>query len=377
MIFREMIAMARRPEAARERSGWVADLLVVAAIGFALLSVETARATSYDISPLSSFARAYGIGPNGEVVGSSGFGWSMGSNRGLIWTANNGAQDLGVQASSSYAMSLSSSGAVAGYGSTGAFLWTPSDGVRSLGSAGSRAYGINASGQVVGVSSNTATLWSSSSMQGLGTLPGGTTSTAVAINTSGSVVGYAGTATGPHAFLWTTGGGMQDLGVMSGGSASAATGINDAGQVIGYGGNFVSTSRAFLWTVTGGFQDIGALPGDTFSYAKGINNNGEIVGYSNAGWGTADHPYLWSHGSLIDLNTLLPSGSPWVLNQATAINDLGQIIGIGSYNGTSSVFFLTQVSEVFIIPEPRTVMLFGVCLAGMGLASAWRRTASR
>src|ERR1700682_1286437 len=61
----------------------------------------------------------------------------------------------------------------------------------------------------------------------LGTLPGGTTSAATALNVNGQVVGSADTANGAtHAFSWTALGGMVDLGTPGlGGTNSAAKGV--------------------------------------------------------------------------------------------------------------------------------------------------------
>jgi len=49
---------------------------------------------------------------------------------------------------------------------------------------------------------------------------------------------------------------------------------------------------------------------------------------------------MWVNGKVIDLNTFVPSGSTWVLTGATAINDKGQITGVGN-NGA---FLLTPNS---------------------------------
>jgi hypothetical protein len=42
-----------------------------------------------------------------------------------------------------------------------------------------------------------------------------------------------------------------------------------------------------------------------------------------------------------DLNKLIPSGSGWVLEQAFAINNAGQIVGTGTINGKEHGFLLT------------------------------------
>ena len=56
---------------------------------------------------------------------------------------------------------------------------------------------------------------------------------------------------------------------------------------------------------------------------------------------------------MIDLNTLLPTGSGWELAGAYGINDLGQIVGSGSINGQGHAFLMTPV------PEPATILLVG------------------
>jgi probable HAF family extracellular repeat protein len=88
-------------------------------------------------------------------------------------------------------------------------------------------------------------------MVDLGSL-GGSSSWALSINNSGTVVGYATTrANTYHAFISTNGGRMQDLNKMisprSGWVLLQANGINDAGQIVG-DGLFHGQSHAFLLT---------------------------------------------------------------------------------------------------------------------------------
>ena len=77
-------------------------------------------------------------------------------------------------------------------------------------------------------------------------------------------------------------------------------------------------------------SDLGTLPGGTSSAADAINSLGQIVGYSDIGGGV-DSAFLYSGGNMIDLNTLLPANSGWVLQQGLGINDSGQVVGNGDY----------------------------------------------
>lgn len=74
------------------------------------------------------------------------------------------------------------------------------------------------------------------------------------------------------------------------------------------------------------------------SVANSINNTGKVVGWADTSSG-AQHAAFWLNGGVADLNYSLPSNSPWVLNVATSINSFGDIVGIGTYNGTTAAFY--------------------------------------
>lgn len=185
-------------------------------------------------------------------------------------------------------------------GGTHAFITDPSTNAMtdlgSLGGGTSQAFGINDSGQVTGASSVISDGWyhafitdpSTGTMTDLGTL-GGPQSWGAAINASGQVAGYSYTASfsltsgGPyHAFVTdATTQAMTDLGTL-GGAASEALAINTSGQVVGWSNTASNTQDGFLYT-GGQMLDLNSLldasdaAAYTISGATAINDNGQIV----------------------------------------------------------------------------------------------------
>ena len=102
--------------------------------------------------------------------------------------------------------------------------------------------------------------------------------------------------------------------------------INNAGQVAGQSdppGD--ATTYAVLWQ-NGAITNLGTLPGDVSSATGDINAKGQVVGAScDANFNC--RAFLWDHGVMIDLNRLVPSGSPLYLTYAEGINDRGEIAG--------------------------------------------------
>jgi len=245
---------------------------------------------------------------------------------------------------------------------TRAFLWDEHNGMQDLGTlgTGNDAWGdfVNDHGQVSGFvytdsTPNPATglptthpfLWEEGKgMTDLGSLGGTLAGSEVAniqgaLNNRGQVTGGA-TLAGDlivHPFLWTKPGPMQDLGTL-GGDCGKANAINDAGEVVGEAdvpGPCGQTPHAFLWK-SNVMTDLGTLDGDGCSYAAAINSSGQIVGDSNACDDSVRHAVLWQDGQVIDFNTRIPSDSTLSLTRAFAINDRGEIAGVGTPSGAST-----------------------------------------
>jgi probable HAF family extracellular repeat protein len=196
---------------------------------------------------------------------------------------------------------------------TGAFMWDKENGMRDLGNFGGTctfAFDLNSQGQVVGTA----------------TLPGDSFQ---------------------HAFLWERGK-IHDLGGGPGGDIASASAINDHGQAVGFG--FLAGDvffHAVLWNRVRQITDLGVIGSDTCSFASSINAQGQVVGDSKPGCGPdSDRSFLWEDGSIIDLNTLIPSGSPLYLQFTDTINDRGEITGNGSdASGNSHAFLLIPCDE--------------------------------
>ena len=78
-------------------------------------------------------------------------------------------------------------------------------------------------------------------------------------------------------------------------------------------------------------RDLGTVEGDVDSAAIGINDDGQIVGVSlDANFNP--RAFLRQGQTMIDLNTLVPAGSPLYLASACSINAAGEIVGFAFDN---------------------------------------------
>ena len=236
-----------------------------------------------------------------------------------------------------------------------AFLWTSSRGMVNLGTLpggnSSAAFEINSSGVITGdsVVSSTqvnATSWVNRQIHNLGRLPKAIFTAGLDINDNNEIVGESVFSYGPpfksHAFAWTSGTGMIDLGTLTGGETSIANAINSSGIIVGQsdgsaiGGNW----HAVKWDAQRKIHDLGTMRGGTYSVAFAINDSDEIVGYGNLS-NNAAHALIWTSTGVKDLNSLIPANSGWVLINANAINKVGQITGYGTIHGFNRAFLLT------------------------------------
>jgi probable HAF family extracellular repeat protein len=330
--------------------------------------------TVYTVSELSAGVSCR-LNNFGDVAGRAGDS-SSGEIGAVLWNHGNyksRPKHLGKLhgGESSSALGINDAGEVAGEANTAEsivpFVWTPRGGLRRspllAGDNCGQAFGINRDGHVVGYSSGPngkrAFLWTRGGrVRDLGVLPGGNYSSASDINDLDEVAGTSGSAAGDRAVLWTTNGNIRDLGTLPGDTSSEASAINNNGDVVGYSKG-PRGMRAFLWTQASGMQDLGVLPGGNSSRALGINDMGVVVGTSTSSSG--DRAFIWTRDTgMRDLNSAASMPSDAVFVEAHAVNNVGQIIVMGSpmheshMNGEAALqcapappssFLLTPVSQ--------------------------------
>jgi probable HAF family extracellular repeat protein len=187
----------------------------------------------------------------------------------------------------------------------------------------------------------------------LAPLSGDTVAYAFGINNQGQVVGNSGICanttpppyvSAPHAVLWESDGTPVNLGSL-GGPVSGASAINSRGDVSGTSATADGSVRPFLWTPESRTL-LQLNPPEGFPVAingccKTINDRREIVGFMFNADFTQQHAFLWKDGVMVDLNDLIPKGSPWMLQSAAGINASGQIAGQGLINGEVHAFLAT------------------------------------
>ena len=235
------------------------------------------------------------------------------------------------------------------------FVWENGQmrGLPTLGGDNGFATGANNRGQVVGWAENTIhdptcvppqvlqfrpVNWSARDQ--IGEYPliyGDSSGAATAINDENQAVGISGICdqavgrhTAKHAVLWDKGT-VVDLGNLGAPWWNTPTAINQRGDVVGFAGDpgFPEGDilHAFIWTKADGIRALPALPGHVYTEASSINARRQVVGVSCDPDFADCRAVLWENGVVTDLNALKQPSYTARLDNAKDINDAGDITG--------------------------------------------------
>ncbi len=219
------------------------------------------------------------------------------------------------------------------------------------GDTSSQAFGVNANGSVVvgqgatGTTNTLGFLWTAAGgMVSLGSLPPANGSNATAVSADGSTVAgfITGPAQSPHApsieeaARWTAATGWVGLASLS--TLSEATGISADGSVIV--GQVIASGnqQSFRWTAGTGLITLPPLPGFTGGYALGVSADGTVIvgsSFSNSNPAAGAEAYRYTSATgMVGLGFLLPGDNDSLASAASA--DGSVIVGQSRNNTTNS-----------------------------------------
>jgi probable HAF family extracellular repeat protein len=335
-------------------------------ISTTLLMVASSSAFAYDIIDLGANVEPKAINNYGVVVGSGNT--DLAPSNAFRWTSANGMETL----NGTSANAVNDDGLIAGSTMSGAFVL---DGNSYRDWDGYGAFGVNQQGTVAGYEEGTnqyqprstpynpatydGNKWTAPDIAGIysrGTRQGVYADRFIlnGINADGFAVGYKyryGLA-GSVAILIdpnVTLNDLSDVSYLPTPAGGRAADINNKYLVVGTTGSSSATTpvtypQAYVFDYsTSQVSILPLLAGGIRSNANDINEYDQVVGNSETLVGTSKvyHAVLWdqANGTTVDLNDYATAG--WVFTAATAINDNGDIVGYGTYNGEPHGFVLS------------------------------------
>ncbi len=231
-------------------------------------------------------------------------------------------------------------------------------------------------------------IWRYGKLDALPRLPGGHNSNAFGVNNLGQVIGWSETGVRDstcskgtpsqvlryEAVKWDADGKMHELRPLKGDTVSYAMGINDLGQAVGSSGTCatqglppgaVNGLHAVLWEADGTPKNLGRFggPHHTMSNnASSINDLGDVVGTSEANDGTV-HAFLWTKAKgRQDLGTLTPSTFLTVAGCCRTVNNRDEVVGF-SIDPNGMTAFLWKDGKIrdlnTLIPANSPLQLLG------------------
>lgn len=350
-------------------------VVAAAAVSSLIWATPSALGDRYIVTPLTS-----GLNGTARDISAMGLVCGVDAGRAFVWRPASPNATTGtlsmlpslIAGFSSNAYGVNSSGLVVGH--TGddplaqhevPVVWLPNGSIIRLHlfngvTSGGLASGINEAGEITGrnglFTSDAAPVQWNSDGTGtyLGNPPGYSSAVGWKINEVGSIAGMGDPSDGASRVFIHANGEYTFLPLLQGATLSAAYDINDAGHVVGS-----STFRGVTAFFYDGsmVQPLANVPGDLIqvSTALGINNHDQIVGYGNP-TPNITGAVIWESPSATPqyLNALIDPSSPgyvsasnpgWIVTEAVAINDAGQIAarGLSTSGGSYKALLLTPV----------------------------------
>ena len=194
---------------------------------------------------------------------------------------------------------------------------------------------------------------------------------AVSLAAAFAVPGMAQIETSPavtrktHAFVWDSVNGMQDIGTL-GGKVSYALAVNESGTVIGY--SYLRdnvTSHVFLWTAAGGMVDLGKhFPATISSQGSFINSSGNVAGEGIPDGGIQAASALIGHRWV----SLPQQPGDDSRNYSFGINDANQLTGQRYQGSTVHAFVWDPAAQsiVYIPALPGGIHTVGNAINNLG-----------
>lgn len=311
-----------------------------------LLCLVGSRAPASDAKDNSCLARQYkvtaiplrpaGINRSGEVVGTSA------SHKAALWSPSGGMREIELLPgfTSAEGVALNNSGQVIGTAinlrTTRRQGFVYSEGKTTALGEGARALALNDTGEIAGESRSGGkglsgpVIWRNLTPVSLGGCCGGT---AVAVNNGGEVVANLYDQQGHyHAFLWDKAKGLRQIGPSR--DFTSAILLNDAGDYV------LQEFPGGLLLYRGATATHLSLAPKAPSHPRAMNACGAIVG-SYGIFADYYRAFAWDEaGGFRDLNELIPAKSGWKLQEATGVNDRGEIVGWGTLNREEDAGFL-------------------------------------
>lgn len=276
-----------------------------------------------DLGTLGGQTVPWDVNDAGDVVGSSevspgivhAFRWSGGVLLDLGTLGAQQSEALGINDDGTIV------GSVFGGGPQRPFVWANGQMTELVTNEGNgAATAINNAGQISGSADGSAVRWDQGVPVALSGPFGLLTSSAEALNDAGVAVGWSDNGF-PFFDVFPVRWAMQDPEFLPGQVTFGMLptfGINSHGAIV-YGGTSAGPGRRL--NIDGTMDEL------LITYPRDINDAGIIAGE------VPGAAVVLQGAAGVDLNSLIPPGSGWVLLEATAVNNAGQIVGYGTFNG--------------------------------------------